>query len=918
MKRFLLVVLCLLAGPLMASHIVGGEFEFVYQGIHTSSGFYRYNISLLLYFDQINGSPGALDGSVTVRIFRKRDNAIMVNALRLDLVDRTPVQYKRPECSSGSSIATDRIYYTYLRNGVQAEYLLDPEVFNDPEGYYIAWERCCRNYNISNIYSEDPNSGSARYAGQTFYLEFPPLTKQGEPFFNSAPRLFRPLSDYACPGRLYTVDFSGVDPDGDSLVYTMVVPLNTKSGDALPPFDNLPRPGPYPLVGYRAPYSSTNIMSGLPDLSISKAGILSVIPQYAGLYVFAVQCDEYRNGEKIGSIRRDFQLLVLSNCPTAQPPVVEGKKRNETSFVKNELNVSFSSLAGDDERCIDIRVSDPDATTQNEDIEILAVAVNFENDDLSEILPEVPRAVLSNGNSQMFSLCFPQCPYTDSDGYEIDIVVLNESCGGALMDTIRVSVNVNVPPNNAPIWTPSEIEQTVTEGGAPFVVSFTGTDADNEELVVTPPVFAAEFPKYGFSWRILESVPGQVNAELTWNTECDLYDFSVKRDFEFKFLLSDNDLCDITPSDTITFRLKRRINDFHDPVIEYEPNTTLKKITLTEKIYTTLKFNTLVSDQDDDKLEVTAVGKDFDLPAVGASYPARTLSGNTSEPATLPFSWQLDCSKINLDQKDQFSFYLIVTDKENICGYHLADTLDVTVNVLPPDNLAPQLAINGNTEEAEIGLTLGEELVVPVVGTDGDFDPRDLLTLEMLRADGSVVPDGFTFTSTPSNSPVIGNLTWNPGCEIFSNKIFEDGEIFENDYRFTFRVLDDRCFNAKGDTLAFRLKIKDREQGTADFLPPNVITPNESDDLNSFFAMVRLENGVLVNILPQDNCSGRFVNIVIMNRWGREVFASEDRDFRWYAEGEPSGVYFYLLKYTNREYKGIVSVVNGGESEANR
>src|SRR5690606_15291189 len=137
------------------------------------------------------------------------------------------------------------------------------------------------------------------------------------------------------------------------------------------------------------------IMAGLPDLSISQDGVLSVIPQYAGLYVFAVQCDEYRNGEKIGSIRRDFQLLVLSNCPMARPPVVEGKRRNDNTFQRSRLDVSFPSTGDDSERCIDIRVSDPDASVQNEDIEILAVAVNFENKALKDILPEVPRAILS-------------------------------------------------------------------------------------------------------------------------------------------------------------------------------------------------------------------------------------------------------------------------------------------------------------------------------------------------------------------------------------------------------------------------------------------------------------------------------------------------------------------------------------------
>jgi hypothetical protein len=55
-----------------------------------------------------------------------------------------------------------------------------------------------------------------------------------------------------------------------------------------------------------------------------------------------------------------------------------------------------------------------------------------------------------------------------------------------------------------------------------------------------------------------------------------------------------------------------------------------------------------------------------------------------------------------------------------------------------------------------------------------------------------------------------------------------------------------------------------------------------------------------------------------MNRWGRVVYESDNREFRWYAEGEPSGVYFYLLKFTNREFKGVVSVVTGSNSDANR
>jgi hypothetical protein len=94
-----------------------------------------------------------------------------------------------------------------------------------------------------------------------------------------------------------------------------------------------------------------------------------------------------------------------------------------------------------------------------------------------------------------------------------------------------------------------------------------------------------------------------------------------------------------------------------------------------------------------------------------------------------------------------------------------------------------------------------------------------------------------------------------------------------------------------------------------DFMPPNIITPN-GDHLNEFFAMVRQDDitGALINILPRDNCTGHFEGISIFNRWGKQVYASIDRDFRWYADGESAGVYYYLLKFSDKEYKGVITV----------
>src|SRR5690606_9731256 len=174
MRAVFLVGLFLLACfSARASHIVGGEFEL----IHISGNTYRLN--MILYFDELNGNPGARDQFVDARIFRKRDNFIMINAIRLFMTSIENVPYTQPECSSGEIVTTKIIYGINLN--------LSPAEFNDPDGYYISWERCCRNYSITNIYSEDPMLGS-RYAGQTFYLEFPPVVKNGEPFVNSSDR----------------------------------------------------------------------------------------------------------------------------------------------------------------------------------------------------------------------------------------------------------------------------------------------------------------------------------------------------------------------------------------------------------------------------------------------------------------------------------------------------------------------------------------------------------------------------------------------------------------------------------------------------------------------------------------------------------------------------------------------------------
>lgn len=268
-----------------ATHIVGGEFELS----HIIN--YNYRLTLNLYFDDVNGSAGALDQSVTVTFFEKGTNRLLMTQV-MPFRSRTPVNYTNIECAVGSLKTSKIVYFENI--------YLDPNRFNSPDGYYVTWERCCRNQTIQNIVSPQASA-------QAFYMEFPPVVKNGVFFQNSSPILFPPLSDYACLNELFYFDFDGTDPDGDSLVYDMVTPLNGYTTSAMPVYTTTPRAAPYPTINWLPGYSVTNQVQGTPPINIDRqTGQLTMRPTQKGLFVFGIRCQEYRNKVKIGEVRRDF------------------------------------------------------------------------------------------------------------------------------------------------------------------------------------------------------------------------------------------------------------------------------------------------------------------------------------------------------------------------------------------------------------------------------------------------------------------------------------------------------------------------------------------------------------------------------------------------------------------------------------
>jgi gliding motility-associated-like protein len=302
----LLYCLVMLSNVSFADHIVGGEIK-----MRPFGGVNSYQISLIQFWDENNLSipsttvSGNRDPRATLYIYKKNANQL-VDSVLVTYQSSKSVTYQNKSCATARSMKT-------LQGTYNGTVTLIPQRYSDPEGYYIVWERCCRNGDINNI--KTPGQ-----TGMVFYLEFPPVS-----LVNSSPEFQFPNGQYICVNRSFSMNMSAVDADGDDLFYSLVTPMrgNTSALANMSIGNSSPKSG-YPLVTWENGISAANAIPGSVPLNIgSRTGILNVTASAIGLYVFAIQCEEFRNGKRIGLARRDFQLLVI-DCGTEipDPPLV--------------------------------------------------------------------------------------------------------------------------------------------------------------------------------------------------------------------------------------------------------------------------------------------------------------------------------------------------------------------------------------------------------------------------------------------------------------------------------------------------------------------------------------------------------------------------------------------------------------------
>lgn len=853
MKKFVLIsVLQLFLGSLsFATHIVGGEFEM----IHVEGD--RYIFRQIQYFDVVNGNPEAKDELINAYIFRKKDN-VFVRSIIMNIQSESYVPYTNPECTNDRLI-TNRIVYS-------TEVSLSPNMFSDPEGYYMVWERCCRNNIITNIVKPDET-------GQTFYMEFPPIRKDGAEFRNSTPQLFPPLSDYACVNRFYYVDFRGFDPDGDSLVYSLVTPKNSSEYTPLP----TPTPAPHRNVTWVSGINSTYQIPGNPTLDVSEKGFLTVTPSSEGLFVFSVKCEEFRDGKKLGEVVRDFQLFVI-DCPNpGMAPEIQVKAPASDIFIK-ELDTI--KLSVEDSKCFDFRIKDKDGS---ETVIIRAEPVNFEANLQSILSTDIGYLNLPDDTLGV-QICLPDCPYLQNEPFIIDVIAQDFTCPQPLMDTLRLIVLVEPPPNQAPKFiepVQDEITASFTEGSI-INIAFNVEDKDLDSLLLYVEGVGFDLAQYGIEIDTLIFEKGKIDFNLNWNTDCQIYPFGLKNEFQLKFYVEDVDICGLDNLDSVTLNITIDLPANNIPIVLIDNEHENKELTV--RIEDDLNFNIRAMDGDPtDQLVLDAIGVGFDLESIGIDFEKQIGSSNVGTDLHL----QIDCDKVNLFQNDVFEILLIVEDLDK-CKVPNADTISLTLNVLPPLNNPPEIFVNGEVLEDTIFVDAGNLLDLEIKGFDSDGDLIDLRILEERSLDDL----GIDFNPGSGIESVISRFSWETTCSHLSEN-YGDGI-----YSFTLLLQDHKCIVPLADTQEMVVVITD-EQIDYSFLPPNVYTPN-SDDINESY---------FVPYLPKNNCANQFQGVSIYNRYGREVFASRERDFHWYGENHPVGVYFYLIRYTDFSVKGTISLL---------
>lgn len=187
-----------------------------------------------------------------------------------------------------------------LPNDVKKNIYLGRHTFPGSSTYTMSTQDPNRIAGILNV--DYPNSVNIPFFIETTFT-FLSAQFQGT---NSSAILLQPPIDFACQGERFVHNPNAFDPDGDSLSYELVVPLQAVN---------------MPVPNYLYPNQIQPGPGNLLSLDARTGDFVWNAPQRLGEYNVAIKIYEYRRGTLINTLIRDMQIFV-QDCNRMPPEIV--------------------------------------------------------------------------------------------------------------------------------------------------------------------------------------------------------------------------------------------------------------------------------------------------------------------------------------------------------------------------------------------------------------------------------------------------------------------------------------------------------------------------------------------------------------------------------------------------------------------
>jgi len=441
-----------------STHIVGGYISMKYLGISASAANnVDYEVSLIIYRDQGGVTlPNPVTG---IKVFNG-DNDTIGFGFSLDLVSQQFLSFG-DSCFMPKNLSIEEFIYKDT---------IELSLFS--EGYYFAWETCCRNAGIINI--DNPLSAGTTYKSEILIANpntgFTNLQNSSPTFgYDSLMNQYYPHNAYLCKEQQHTFNFNAVDPDGDSLTYSLATPLNYHASNWPPNTE----PKPYDtIVWANSSYSTNNPLGAGSYMYIDAVtGDLTSYATNIGVYVFSVRIEEFRflNGQwtKIGEIVQDIQYETIDCEQNNAPTITIDEHLEDGNFIDSNysmliqlpyfdtLQLSYDAYI-EKEICLKIAARDLDSNVNifqqmlKDSVSLYCELSLFNSglDSTSNMATFKNDSALSNINS---NFCWtPLCQDMGSSPFYVYFYSKDISCFANHTSVLEVEINLKQPINNPP------------------------------------------------------------------------------------------------------------------------------------------------------------------------------------------------------------------------------------------------------------------------------------------------------------------------------------------------------------------------------------------------------------------------------------------------------------------------------------